>query len=710
MSKGLAADAFARMRREAYIEDVPDFDVKQLVRRPGENLAERLIAMALVFQIERDEELGRKAVALFERMASGVDPKAFYQAVDSDFFATEYWPKAFAFAWDWLYEAIPTARRARLLASLESWSDALYQHTESWWWNEATYNCGAIPVGAQGLLLTAIQGESQHPQFSLWFTECLRKVRDNYFPLTWRANGLCNEGPGYAHYHENPTQFADAFRRTGGPNIIPQSGAVNAMHYLRHQWMPQGRCGTVGDNTEYGRRVFQSIYLLGIREMRDAAGLWTFETYADRDRTEDYMQFLYYPDGLVPASPGSLNLRTSHYFEFDKNRAGLLFSRSQWDNERAHWFAFSTRSENANHAHYDMNSFVFTAFGEEFAAHTNVFPYSHKHHGADIEHNIVIIDDGGMPIADRSGSAGDDGSILGLLTGCATGDFGDYVRGDARRSYADRSVESDKPAIQADRSVVFVKEGSNPYVVIADNIRKDDAEHDYHWQWYTRAQAMEGQGNLDDPFRVHGERYNGKIVFLAPQSPTHDFRVVKNEAARRTDSLGLLRVHIRGMQAHYFALGIAWEQGASEPTVQQGPPVHGAPDAKSLIVNGDGFQDLILWQPGSIGQALNCGPVETNGLITVVRGFSDAAPASYILGDGSQLRVGGKQVVEAPRPCSVSANAQRSVITGGRRAESAETPFPAKGRFWLPSSKSEVWEDATRIAPPIVAGNIAVLA
>jgi len=43
-----------------------------------------------------------------------------------------------------------------VLSSLEQWNAALYDHTESWWWRDAGYNCGAIPVGAQGMLLTAI--------------------------------------------------------------------------------------------------------------------------------------------------------------------------------------------------------------------------------------------------------------------------------------------------------------------------------------------------------------------------------------------------------------------------------------------------------------------------------------------------------------------------------------------------------------------------
>ena len=687
---GIAAEAYGKVRALAARGTAPDLDLTKLVGKGDVALAAELEALALVYQLEGDAETAMKAIALFETVALGVDPAAFFKEVDNDFFATEHWPKAFAFAWDWLYAAMTASQRSRLLKGLEAWSAALFAHTESWWWKEATYNCGAIPVGAHGLLLTAIRGESKHPEFDRWFSECLRKMSQNYFALTWRANGLCNEGPGYAHYHKNCTQFADALRRTGGPDWIARSGAVNAMHYLRHQWMPQGRCGTVGDNTEYGRRVFQAIYLLGIREMRDAAGLWTFEKYADRERTEAFLQLLYYPGDLKPASPRALDLPTSHYFEFDRNRAGYLFSRSEWDNERAHWFAFATRYENANHAHYDMNSFVFTAFGEEFAAHTNIYPYSHPMHGADLEHNIVIVDQGGMAVADNPGSAGDDGSILGYLTGCGTGEFGDYARGDARRSYADRSVPTDTPAIQAERAVAFVKEGPNPYVVVADNIRKDDAEHDYRWQWYTMAHDIEGDGSVAAPFRIRGQKAHCKIVFLEPAQPRHDFQVVRNEAPRRSDRWGLLRVRLRSVAAHFFALGIAWEDGAMEPSVQPGPPVAGAAGAISVVIRGDGYEDLIVWQPGAAGALLRCGDLETDALMTVVRSLGDGIPTAYLLGDGTRLRVGGRELVEARSCCSVVANRSHVILSPGRRAGTGEAPIPAEGGFWRPSPEAVV--------------------
>lgn len=691
-SSNLAGDAYRKVRALASRREEPDLGLKSLAGRNGEMLAARLEAASLVYQIEGDQESASHALSLFEKIVLGVDPAAFYKQVNSDFFATEHWPKALAFAWDWLYPVIPESRHAEFVAGLEGWAGALFDHTESWWWRDASYNCGAIPVGANGLLLTAIRGESRHARFEHWYSECLRKMSRNYFRLTWRDNGLCNEGPGYAHYHKNCTQFADALRRTGGPDWIPTSGAVNAMHYLRHHWMPQGRCATVGDNTEYGRRVFQAIYLLGIREMRDAAGLWTFEKYADRNRTEAFLQFLYYPDDLAAASPASLSLPTSHYFEFDRNRAGYIFARSEWDNERAHWFAFSTRYENANHAHYDMNSFVFTAFGEEFAAHTNIYGYDVPLHGADLEHNIVIIDEGGMPVADNPGSAGDDGSILGYLTGCGTGEFADYVRGDAHRSYADRSVPGDKPAIQAERAVVFVKEGANPYVVVTDNIQKDEAEHDYHWQWHTMAHEISGWGTVAEPFRIRGRQAHCKIVFLAPAKPSHEFSVVGVKGPRRDTRQGLLRVNLRSVSAHFFAIGIAWEDGAPEPLVGEGPAVEGVPGAKSLRVRGDGFEDLILWQPGSSGRLIRCGEVETDGLMAVLRAAPGGNPAAYLLGDGSILRAGGRVLVDAVSRCSVSANRRRVVASPARRAESGEEPVMPRASFWRPSPETEIWD------------------
>lgn len=694
---GLAAEAWRRVRALAEEEPASSLTVKQAVGREGQRLAGQLEAMALTYQVEGDEAVGRRALAAFESMAGAIDPFEFHREVDSDFFATEHWPKAFAYAWDWLQPLMEEGARARLLTALEKWNAALFEHTESWWWRDASYNCGAIPVGAQGILLCAIRGESRHAEFGRWFDTCFARITRNYFPLTWRDNGICNEGPGYAHYHRNPTLFAEAVRRTGGPDVIPASGAVNAMHYLRHQWMPQGGCGPVGDNTNYGRRVFQPVYLFGIGAVHDPAGLWTFEKYADLDRINPTGVFLYWPDGLEPVSPGAQELPTSHYFEIDANRAGYLFARSEWDNERASWFAFTTRYSNANHTHYDMNSFLFTAFGEQYATHENVYGYSHTHHGADFEHNIVIVDEGGMPIADRPSSAGDDGSILGLMTGVATGHLADYARGDARGSYADRSVPGHKPAVRAERTALFVKQGPNPYVVLADDIQRSQGEHDYHWQWYTRAKAVGGAGSFAEPFRIEGEASCCRIAFHSPAEPSFGFQRIGSEGPKPPFQLGLLRVHRRGVRVRFLAVASAHRRGEPEPELRGGPAVAGSEVAASLIVKGVGFEDLIVWQPGEApdphGRLITCGPLKTDGLMAMVRTGPRGELLGYVLGEGTALQFGGETLARSAAGFSVIADPAKVMVAGPRRAHQNLPPLPARGAVRLPGRETRLWVD-----------------
>ncbi len=701
-SGGMAGEAWRLVRGLAAADSSISLTVKGAVGREGERLAEQLEAMALVYQVEQDEAVGRQALAVFERVTGAIDPEEFHHAVDSDFFATEHWPKAFARAWDWLQPLMTGAQRVRLLAALERWSAALFRHTQSWWWREAGYNCGAIPVGAQGILLCAIRGESHHPDFPRWHSECFRKISRNYFPETWRANGICTEGPGYAHYHNNPTLFAEAVRRTGGPDIIAGTGAVNAMHYLRHQWMPQGGCGPVGDNTEYGRRVFQPIYLFGIRELQDAAGLWTYQKYADLARISPTNVFLNWPDGLKPVSPAVLDLPTSHYFEIDSNCAGYIFARDQWDNERASWFVFTTRHNEANHTHYDMNSFLFTAFGEQFATHENVFPYSHPHHGADIEHNIIIVGEGGMPANDRPSSAGDDGSILGLMTGAATGHLADYARGDARASYADRSIRGDQPAVRAERTTLFVKQGPCPYVVIADDMQRSDGENDYHWQWYTQAKSISGHGTFSEPFVIAGESARCRLAFHTPASPEHDFRVVKGGSSRRPLELGLLRANLKGVRVRYLVVAAANRHGEPEAQLSRGPEPAGAAGAASIVVEGKGFKDLIVWQPEETadagGRMITCGHMKTDALLAMVRINPDGKVLGYVLGDGSILEYSGAVLARSSAGFSVIADSAKAMVTGKRRARQNLPPLSAAGELRLPGPATRLWVDGAPVS------------
>ncbi len=671
-------------------------------------------ARALIYQVEGDQAAGREALAMMKQVLEELEPhKYYFEEVKDDFFETENWPKAFAFAYDWLYPLMTIEERAWIVDKLELWCQALYEHTESWWWRDASYNCGAIPVGALGLLCVAIQAEADHPEFRKWSDSALTRIRDNFFPTSWRQDGICYEGPCYAHYHKNATMFGEALRRGGGPDLVTGSGAINAMHYQRHQWLPQGGCGPVGDNTEYGRRVFQEIYLLGIGEMRDQAGLWTFEKYTDRRRLNPLLSFIFYPSDLQPASPATLDLPTSHYFEIAPHRAGYIYSRSEWDNERAHWFNFVTRYEGANHQHYDMSTFLFTAFGEQFATHANVWGYSDTLHGVDFEHNIVIVDGGGAPGHDPINGAGDDCSTGGLLLAHGLGHFADYARGEASRSYADPTLPDATPALRAERAIAFVKQGPNPYVVVVDDIQKSAGAHDYAWQWYTRAHELSGAGTFAEPFLIRGDSADCAISFVEPEAPEHEFQLVTGGQGSHSYQLGLLRVKRQGSRVRFAAVAAAWEHGAQPPAAQAGPAVAGAPGAFSMMVQGPGYSDLLVWQPEETadqpGLPLTCGRLATDAMFALVRVDDQGQVIGYLLGEGRSLAWDGKLLAESEEAFSVSADAKLAQATGGRKARLGRPPLAAAGKVLLPGAATRLFADGREIERPSLAEGLAVI-
>jgi len=640
-----------------------------------------------------------------KKVLDEIDPNHYYfEEVKSRFFHTEYWPKAFAFGYDWLYPLMIEKERNEIVDKLELWCKALYEHTVEHWWQDASLNCGAIPAGAVGLLCVAIQDKADHPEFEKWLKIALNGIQENYYPTTWRQNGICYEGLGYTHYHKNPTMFGEALRLTGGTDIIKRSGAINAMQYLRFQWLSHGGCAPIGDNTNYDKRVFQSIYLFGIGEQRDKAGFYTFLKCTKRERLNPILAFIFYPLELKPIYAGKQDHRTSYSFEITPHSAGYLFSRSEWNNEEAAFFSYVTRDELANHQHYDMNSFLFSAFGEEFATHPNLYPCNDSLYGVDKENNLVIVDGGGMPSHDAIDGAGDDCSLNGYLTGViVTCHFADYVPGDAAKSYKDRSLEESKPAVRADRYGAFVKQGPNPYLVMVDDIRKSrKVTHTYDWLWYSEAMKLAGgQSTLSDPLVISGGNTKCAVGFVTPKDPQYKFKVATGGHGNHLKKLGLTKVRQQGNRVNYFAVGAVWKNDKARPKFQKGSQPTGSEHAKSLVIKGKEFTDYVVCQPeevhGEKGKKFSCGDIVTDGFLTVVRTNSNGKITGYLLDDSTELTYKDKILAESLQMWSISADAKRLFTKGKRLARASMPSLPPKGKAWLSDKDTEVWFDGKKV-------------
>jgi hypothetical protein len=251
--------------------------------------------------------------------------------------------------------------------------------------------------------------------------------------------------------------------------------------------------------------------------------------------------------------------------------------------------------------------------------------------------------------------------------------------------------------VRADRTCLFVKQGANPYLLVVDDLQQSDESHNYDWQWYSFDLGVTGSGLLDDPFLIEGENAECGIFFLEPGRPRSEFQVVEGTHRRRKLQMGLLKVNQEGSRVRYVALASAWEKGATRPAVEAGPEVTGNPAAVSLVIKGEGFSDLLVWQPEETANTpapeLTCGDLNLQGYLALVRRTTKGAVTAYVLAEGSKLAASGKDLVRSPGTVSVSADRERVWVSGQLLTRSGDESVPARARVALPSPDVELFVD-----------------
>ncbi|MBI5084582.1 MAG: hypothetical protein HZB13_08295 [Acidobacteria bacterium] len=144
----------------------------------------------------------------------------------------------------------------------------------------------------------------------------------------------------------------------------------------------------------------------------------------------------------------------------------------------------------------------------------------------------------------------------------------------------------------------------------------------------------------------------------------------------------------RGARARFVAVAAASRLGEEPPRLKRGPQATGSPEAASMVVEGPGFSDLIIWQPEELpdqgGRALAAGAMKTDALLAMVRTAPDGRILGYVMGDGTSLEYGGRVLASSKRACSVVAD-ESGVQTGAtRRARQGLPPLAAEVTAWRP--------------------------
>jgi len=375
---------------------------------------------------------------------------------------------------------------------------------------------------------------------------------------------------------------------------------------------------------------------------------------------------------LAVVNPGTL-LPSGKVFA----ERGLYWYRSGW--KTAHTgdevaFAFSSGKFYGGHAQEDRGQFTLAAFGQLFAVDcgavgTTPIP---KESGA---HNLVLVD--GLGQHNAGNSIGTDGAIAASLTS----DFADYVRADARDAYATYSefnaagvpfpasdwswgYDGGNPLERADRSCLVVKGGPVPaWVLVADDLRKDAAAH--NWDWLLHTSQSNTVNLMSDPLQLAGGAATCDVFFAHPRPA----ELALSSAAFEHQGVDppTTRIVARATAIEpRFAVALV---PRSKATPQ---PVYSADDdgtATTLALDWGAVRDIAVFNPY---RESTRGEIETDATAAVVRS-TNGIVTGYLLGDGTSLYVGGVQYA------TLDASASLALAGSVLRVSSNDVGFTAWG-------------------------------
>jgi hypothetical protein len=460
------------------------------------------------------------------------------RAPTSDEFASALRLQSLAYAYDMSGATATPAERAEIRQAMRTYLDYMPVHFNYYCqaYNPYTGNHGMTVGASMGLAAIALWDDvlpsgRDSLQAALTFGDQLvQKCSTDILG----ADGSYREGVLYAGWVVRmAAPYFEARRRFDATDLAADPRWRHLVEWLCYELDPAGggRTLNLNDSPSSTRPLALHGTVLEWAQARWSDPLakylhkhvvgtygYDYGLYADRVATVLWSQSMW---DVSPAT----RLPRSHLFA----SRGLYFYRSGWKTAAVGnevLFSFFSGPFFGGHAQEDQNQFTLTAFGRHWATDcggvgTTQTP---KETAA---HNLILVDGRGEHNAGNS--IGTDGRIAAVQISS----FADYLRGDAMQAYATYSpfnapgqpfptsdwswgYDGGNPLQRASRVCLVVKAGETPaYVVVADDIRKDDAVHDYDWLLHT-----ESTHNFDlasDPAEITAPQGALDVYFAHPR-------------------------------------------------------------------------------------------------------------------------------------------------------------------------------------------------
>lgn len=363
---------------------------------------------------------------------------------------------ALGLIYDWLYEHMDDSLRKEIRNSLLNRALEPFRYISARkleWWTMATHNWRSAICGGIGTASLSLLNEYDN------FKQCLKEAIVGVITVFNRIgeDGSYDEGLGYWGYGIGMgVKFAEALKRTtkGLINLFKHPRLKRTGYFALYLYTPDGKCFNFSD-CRYRPPLNWLVAKLA-SEYRDPYLQWL----AWKIRSYNALYVIFYDDTLKPKVPD-----IPPYKVFKE--IGVAVTRSGWEDESS-YLGFKTGKTNAPHAHLDVNSFVFYAYGKRLIKDLGSWPYTLPNLGffdkrerrwcyeanSTLGHNTLLVDGMGQ-------RCGDDN--YGKIVKSKFSDEVDLLIGDGASAY-------DNLLTKYNRWLIFIKPTT---LVIIDDVASD---------------------------------------------------------------------------------------------------------------------------------------------------------------------------------------------------------------------------------------------
>lgn len=458
---------------------------KLVVHTFGRRLTEWMETIGFAYQITGDRRLANHGAALLEAAARKLPVT--HPLVAKGFAGGRGdIMRGLAVGYDWLGEAMTDDQRRRWAATSAGYvRDFLAEAgREKTWW-VPYHNYMGVCGGAAGCL--ALKLNEFYPQEAeTWVRESARVVR-TYFDQGFDDQGAGLEGTSYAAYGlGNAVPFAEALRRRGELDLLLHPHIARVSEFYALSLLPGEAVFDARNDASYaGFREPWVLLLVKPQNNGLAAWLWQQTGHGSS------VQRIVYGEPRESVDPDAAGVPLARHFQ----GRGLAVFRTGWSREDVMFAIEAGPYYPVTHNQADKGHFTLYGLGQRWAIDSG--------YGNDrlplgrcqtVAHNGVLIDGRGQALS--GAGLGTNGKIFAFDNNARFG----HVVADATEAYRQNSKGTGgQPIRRAVRHALFVRPRNEApaYVVLADDLEKDDAEHSFAWLLHTDAGmhvALEPQG------------------------------------------------------------------------------------------------------------------------------------------------------------------------------------------------------------------------